>query len=126
VPNLPITPDQIADLKRLLDQRLLLLSKQVDKDLHSDSANEFSVTTPNDADWVAADQIADNQIARVERDTHELSAVEVALKRINNRTYGGCIDCGAVIDYARLLAHPTATRCLACQRRRESKSENTN
>jgi DnaK suppressor protein len=117
-----VTPEQIADLKRLLDQRFWFLSKQVDRDLHSESASEFSVTTPNDADWAAADQIADNQIARVERDTHELSTVEAALKRFHNGTYGTCIDCGADIDYPRLLAHPTATRCLACQERRESKS----
>ncbi len=116
-----ITPAQIEDLKRLLGQRYLLLSKQVDKDLHSDAPNEFSITTPSDMDWAMSDQTADSQIARAERDTHELSEVEAALRRIRMGTYGTCDDCGTYIDYPRLLAHPAAVRCLACQEREESK-----
>ncbi len=121
-----ITPAQIEDLKRLLGQRYLLLSKQVDKDLHSDTPNEFSITTPSDTNRAMSDRTVDSQIARAERDTHELSAVEAALRRIRMGTYGICDDCGAYIDYPRLLAHPVAARCLACQEREESKPERMN
>jgi DnaK suppressor protein len=122
VSSLLVTPAQIADIKRLLDQRFLLLSMQVDRELHAESPSEIAITTPSDADWATSDQLADDQIARAERDTHELSAVEDALSRIRNKSYGTCVDCGADIDYLRLLAHPTASRCLVCQENTEHRS----
>ena len=40
--------------------------------------------------------------------------------RMNAGTYGTCVDCGEAIGYQRLLAYPTAKRCIACQREHES------
>ena len=51
-------------------------------------------------------------------DTHEsaeLAAVEAALKRIEEGTYGVCIDCGSDIPATRLHAAPATLRCIACQ-----------
>jgi DnaK suppressor protein len=121
VSTVPITPEQINDLQRLLNQRYELLSKQVDAELHSDSTKQVSITTPSDADWTTADQQSGDQIARVERDAHELASVEAALASIRKGTYGVCISCGNYIDYRRLLAHPTAIRCLSCQEKLEAK-----
>jgi DnaK suppressor protein len=121
VSSVSITPEQVNDLQRLLNQRYKLLSQQVDSELHSDSAKQVSITTPSDADWTTADQQSSDQIARVERDAHELGSVETALVSIRKGTYGTCIDCGNFIDYARLVAHPTAMRCLSCQEGFEAK-----
>ena len=41
-----------------------------------------------------------------------LSEVEEALKRIENGTYGRCIDCGQPIPEKRLEALPWAARCV--------------
>lgn len=38
-----------------------------------------------------------------------------ALARIENVTYGTCVDCGASIPEGRLEARPEAARCVACQ-----------
>jgi DnaK suppressor protein len=121
VSSVSITPEQINDLQRLLNQRYALLSKQVESELHSDSADQISITTPSDADWTTADQESSDQIARVERDAHELASVEAALASIRKGTYGTCIVCGNFIDYPRLVAHPTALRCLSCQEAFEAK-----
>ena len=45
--------------------------------------------------------------------------IEAALARIDNATYGICVDCGQHVDDARLEAHPQAARCVACQLRLE-------
>ena len=45
--------------------------------------------------------------------------IEAALARIDNATYGICVDCGKHVDDARLEAHPQAARCVACQTRME-------
>jgi len=38
---------------------------------------------------------------------------------VDEGTIGICIDCGQDIGFERLLANPTARRCLICQEHRE-------
>jgi DnaK suppressor protein len=66
-------------------------------------------------DWAVADMMAEQDIALVSRDLHELAEVEAALARMADGTYGECSDCGMPIPAARLEAYPTARRCVACQ-----------
>lgn len=55
------------------------------------------------------------------RESIELDAIDAALKRIEDGTYGVCIDCGAEIPAARLHAAPETARCVSCQDQREHK-----
>jgi RNA polymerase-binding transcription factor DksA len=41
--------------------------------------------------------------------------VLVALARIEDSSYGPCVDCGHQIPEARLDARPEAARCVGCQ-----------
>lgn len=41
--------------------------------------------------------------------------IDAALARIDNGTYGTCVDCGDGISKPRLEVHPQAARCVACQ-----------
>jgi len=77
--------------------------------------NELAATE----DWVLADILADLDIAKVTRDIAELSAVEAALGRLEDGSYGVCSDCGEPIGWPRLNAQPTAERCIACQEKLE-------
>ena len=45
----------------------------------------------------------------------EITAIDHALVRISNGTYGVCIDCGEPISQKRLDAVPTALRCVSCK-----------
>jgi RNA polymerase-binding transcription factor DksA len=47
----------------------------------------------------------------------EVHLIEAALKRIEEGTYGKCIDCGKAIAKRRLEALPEAERCLSCAQR---------
>ncbi len=47
------------------------------------------------------------------------SAVLDALRRIQEGSYGNCVDCGRGIPEGRLEARPEATRCVACQSKRD-------
>lgn len=53
------------------------------------------------------------------RDTQELSDIGAALARMDDGSYGECVDCGCDIPLARLQAEPSAARCLPCQQRAE-------
>ena len=70
---------------------------------------------PDPGDASFADLSVDLGNAAIGRDLTELRAVEGALARIKNGTYGECGECGYEIPYERLLAQPTAERCTACQ-----------
>jgi len=48
--------------------------------------------------------------ARSQRDE-----VLAALARVDDSTYGRCIDCGGEIPEGRLDARPDAARCVSCQ-----------
>ena len=63
-------------------------------------------------DWAQADAERDLSIAMEERESAGLIAIDEALKRIGDGSYGLCIDCGASIATARLHANPTALRRL--------------
>jgi len=50
----------------------------------------------------------------------ERNAVEQALQRLADGSYGTCVDCGKEIPAARLQAQPEAIRCVDDQRRFEA------
>ncbi len=70
-------------------------------------------------DWTQVDSERDLAQALDERETAALRAIDEALQRIANGTFGLCTDCGAEIPAARLHAAPTAQRCIDCQTRYE-------
>lgn len=50
----------------------------------------------------------------------QLDAIDRALERIDQGTYGICEECGSPIPEARLEAFPSATTCIRCQEAREA------
>jgi RNA polymerase-binding transcription factor len=48
-----------------------------------------------------------------------LAAIDGALARIEDGTYGTCVNCGAQIAPERLEAMPWATLCIDCKRKEE-------
>ncbi|NDP40024.1 MAG: TraR/DksA family transcriptional regulator [Rhodoferax sp.] len=54
-------------------------------------------------------------------DSEELDRLDAALRRIEDGSYGLCVDCGVGIPAARLHAAPDALRCIACQEKFEER-----
>ena len=54
-----------------------------------------------------------------ENSREHLAAIEAALKRIEEGTFGTCARCGKPIAAARLEAMPYATKCIDCKRLEE-------
>ena len=48
-----------------------------------------------------------------------LAAIDSALRRIDEGTYGTCVSCGEEIRYERLEATPWASLCIDCKRKAE-------
>ena len=74
------------------------------------------------------DTLADTATATLDREIdytleenseHVLEAIDAALKRIEDGTYGTCVNCGKPIAEERLAAIPWATHCIDCKRLEE-------
>ena len=65
---------------------------------------------------IAAEQSRD-VVDQVQADhaAHELEQVLVAQQRVEDGSYGQCLDCGEAIDERRLTALPAAAYCVTCQ-----------
>jgi len=57
-------------------------------------------------------RVADHDLAQ-EKSKDLISALD----KINKGTYGNCLNCRGEIADARLLAYPTAKRCMPCQKK---------
>ena len=117
-----LTPGQIDDLKLLLQERERQLTATLNTELHVEDSAHASITASSDADWTTADVDADTLIASAERHSTALADTNAALEKVADGRYGVCETCGEAIGYARLLAYPSARRCLACQKSEEARS----
>jgi DnaK suppressor protein len=69
--------------------------------------------------------IVDTHLAEIDRDAGELQRIDGALRRIADGNFGQCLSCGQEIPKPRLLAEPTAARCVKCQERYEKTHNGT-
>lgn len=70
-------------------------------------------------DDAAAETQRQADVVHLARTATALHEIESALARIDEGSYGLCIDCEEPIDLRRLQAHPAALRCAACQQQFE-------
>jgi RNA polymerase-binding protein DksA len=94
--------------------------------LHEENPGSLSDETGDDS--VFDNHLADTATVTYDRELdytleenseHVLSAIDGALARIDEGTYGVCMSCGHPIAPERLEARPWATLCIDCQRKRE-------
>lgn len=52
----------------------------------------------------------------------EVEAIDAALLRISQGTYGRCVECGRAIPYARLKVLPATSYCVTCASRAEQRA----
>jgi DnaK suppressor protein len=62
---------------------------------------------------------SDRSEAVIEAARDRRTLVTDALRRLDDGTYGTCIDCGGLVPEGRLEAKPEAARCLTCQTKRD-------
>ncbi len=62
---------------------------------------------------------ADRLRAMLDAASRQRSAVLSALKRLDEGTYGRCVDCARAVPEGRLEARPEADRCVQCQSKLE-------
>jgi DnaK suppressor protein len=53
-------------------------------------------------------------LAKIDQARHRLQQVDEALARMDEGSYGICVECGEEINPARLEARPLSIRCVEC------------
>lgn len=84
---------------------------------HGDTPQELALDNAfaSTDERAEAASMNETDIAQLNHDMQSLRQVDAALARMAAGSYGDCAQCGAPVALPRLLAEPSATRCLDCQ-----------
>lgn len=100
-----------AELRRMIASE----RESTDNDPAADPVN--GPGDPADRAFVIARLAHEDRM--IEHYLEEIDAIVAARERVENGTFGICIECGETIDPRRLGVAPTAVRCAECQQRYE-------
>ncbi len=118
-----LTTSEREHLAQMLNERKPVLREEIRAGLvrmRVEGYEELLSGTSDAGDESLASLITDINNAEVARDAVELQDIHAAENRLAAGTYGVCIDCGEAVPYERLVAYPTAKRCLGCQQIHEA------
>lgn len=111
-----LTEQQRGHLRHLLEERNKELREDLVRELNAkEGYRQVASDLPDPGDSSFANLEVDLENAAVTRDITELRAIEAARIRMENGTYGDCVECETEIPYERLEVQPTAERCAPCQ-----------
>ena len=100
--------------KRKILQHLSALSESSEQELDLTSTSGDSVD-------IASMEINQANLQKIgKRETYLLKKIDLALKKIEEGTYGECEMCGEPIANGRLLARPVAQLCIDCKTEQEN------
>ena len=104
------TPTELAGFQEILERKQAELTRVWRK--RADIAIEKSADQMDEIQYASERDLA---IRHVDRDSTLLRQVKAALGRIQDGSFGNCIDCDSEISPKRLAAVPWAPRCIQCQ-----------
>lgn len=112
-----MSPDQLEFFRGLLEkERAALLSAAVETTTNLKQL----APTPDPSDRASVEEDHSLELRVRDRERKHLHAIDEALIRIRDGSYGWCEDTGEAIGVDRLLARPTATLSFEAQERHES------
>jgi len=104
--------DQLSQLLMAQHQELGVQMEDADAATRPVTLDQQSVGRVSRIDAIQQQQMA---IANQQQTSDMLKSIELALQRIDDASYGACLECGEPIAYARLQAQPFAGLCIDCQ-----------
>ncbi len=106
----------IWDYLKKLEGDLLHRKRSLAKEDPFADASRLNDNASDDTE--AAEQFGHAQSAALGAETSEaLGRVRQAMKRVDDGSYGKCINCGNMIDTDRLSVDPTAEYCMDCAKK---------
>jgi len=109
--------------KRLLDERKRVqeaidyLHEENPGSIQDETQDSTADNHPGDMATVTFDRELDYTLE--ENEGRLLQAIDAALTRMDDGSYGACVRCGQPIGAERLEALPWTTQCIDCKRKEE-------
>ncbi len=109
----------MEDIKKLL----LKMREEIIRDINSIRESEHAEHNEVGDEYDLASQERERELGIImsAQEKNKLMAIEEALRRIDEGTYGYCEECGEKISKQRLKAVPFATLCVSCKAKKEAK-----
>ncbi len=105
---------ELEKYRRVLEQKKTELSEELAKARSAEEeTNEES--TQDIADKAVSSYTREFLYSLTDGERTVLLQIDEALNRIDDGTYGFCVNCGAVISEKRLAAVPWTPHCVDCQ-----------
>lgn len=100
--------------QKLAEKRTSLMQSVQRSDAYGREANN-EVETMDTGDKASSSYTKEFMFSRSDTDRLILRMIEAAEGRMDERTYGDCINCGKTVEAKRLEAIPWTPYCIACQ-----------
>ena len=101
---------QLEQMLREIDSATAVLEAE-----GAGESSELSSADQHPGDTAGDLTDADNQAALLDNAADQREQVLAALARLDDGTYGTCVDCGQPVPDARLEVRPEAARCITDQ-----------
>jgi len=103
--------------RELLQQRIAELLNDQMKTISVLNSSNDRVVDQNDQASMEVDRNYELRIR--DRERRLILKMKEAILRIDNGTFGICVDCGEDISEKRLIARPVTTQCIDCKTKQE-------
>lgn len=109
-----------------IKEKLETMRVEIKESIKARSQEGLSIETEVQDEMDQAQEATDKALLLnlADKDKQRLQQIEVALRRIEEGTYGICVDTEEDIEEARLLANPFALRTVEAQEAFEKKQKN--
>ena len=113
----------LLDLRKKLMDNVNSMEDEALGKSRQDASGDLSNVPIHMADVGTDNYDRDLTIGLIQNGEQELKAIDSALERIGNKTFGTCEECEKKISKARLMALPYGKNCIECQRLEEEEGE---
>jgi DnaK suppressor protein len=123
-----LSPERLSEVKERLLERKRRLWREVKDQLKSNIGNgyqEMLATARDEEDQATVSLMAETNLTLLGPKRQELEAIEEALLRLENGSYGHCEVCGQSIEPRRLEIMPETPLCRNCMSHREKLAKAT-
>jgi DnaK suppressor protein len=105
-----VVSTEMGGIQEILERKAIELDREL--------RNRDGIAIEKSADQMDEIQYASERelaIRNVDRESHLLRQVKAALRRIDDGSFGTCVECESAISPRRLAALPWALLCIRCQ-----------
>ena len=114
-------PRREAQLRTMLQSRRDQLTSEVQgriRDVVARSSADRESSTEHEG--AESNIQSDIELALIQMKSETVRRIDAALRRVDQGTYGNCVECQEPISKERLHALPFAPRCTSCEEARET------